>query len=474
MKILMVCAEFAPWAKTGGLADAVAGLSGALAASGHDVRVLLPRYAHVAAPRGARHSVEGFGGPFRLTEVEPELSAEHAGGRRAAPRIFLLDLGELTADVIYTGDSRDAGRFLRLTAAAVAVSAAPGWRPDVLHCHDWHTALVPVLQRLAPQSAAPTVLTLHNVGYQGVFGDGVLAGHGFTALEAVLPGDPRADGTVNFLRAGLRAADRVTTVSPTYAQEIQRPEFGMGLEDLLSARGRDVIGILNGVDYSVWSPDRDPFLPQRYGAADLAPKRRTKRGLLERLGLAADVDAALVGVVSRLVEQKGIDLLTAVLPMLLAETRTAFAVLGNGDAALATELKRLATAHPTRVAFVDGYDEPLAHQIYAGSDLTVVPSRYEPCGLTQMYALRYGTIPVVRATGGLADTITHFDAATGLGNGSVFRDADPQGVLWGVRTALGWYADRSIWSQLIRNAMAADFSWPRQIPHYEALYRSLL
>jgi starch synthase len=472
MKILMVCAEFAPWAKTGGLADAVAGLSGALAASGHDVRVLLPRYSHVADPRGPRHTVDGPGGPFQLTEVEPEQVVERTGRRRPPPRVFMLELGALTADVIYTADARDGGRFLRLSAAAVAVSA--GWRPDVLHCHDWHAALAPVLQRLAPQSAAPTVLTLHNVGYQGVFADSILTEHGFAALAAVLPADARAGGTTNFLRAGLRVADRVTTVSPTYAREIQRPEFGMGLEDLLRARGGDVLGILNGVDYSVWSPERDPFLVQRYDAADVAPKRRNKQELLARVGLAPELDAPLVGVVSRLVDHKGTDLLTAVLPVLLTETRASFAVLGSGDASLAAELRRLATTHPTRVAFVEGYDERLAHQIFAGSDLTVVPSRYEPCGLTQMYALRYGTIPVVRATGGLADTITHFDAATGTGNGSVFRDADPQGVLWGVRTALGWYADRAIWSQLMRNAMAADFSWPRQVPHYEALYRSLL
>jgi len=472
MKILMVCAEFAPWAKTGGLADAVAGLCGALAAAGHDVRVLLPRYSHMAAPRGARHTVEGLGGPFQLTELEPP--AEPAGRRRPPPRIFLLELGELTADAVYTGDARDGGRFLRLSAAAVAVSAAPGWRPDVLHCHDWHTALVPVFARLARQSATPTVLTLHNVGYQGVFSDDVLAANGFAALEQVLPDDARAGGGTNFLRAGLRAADRVTTVSPTYAQEIQRPEFGLGLEDVLRARGGDVLGILNGVDYGVWSPDRDPFLAQRYDAANLAPKRRIKEQLVKRLGLAADLDAPLVGVVSRLVEQKGIDLLTAVLPTLLAETRAGFAILGNGDAALATELNRLAATHPTRVAFIEGYDEPLAHEIFAGSDLTVVPSRYEPCGLTQMYALRYGTIPVVRATGGLADTIAHFDAATGMGNGSVFRDADPQGVLWGVGTALGWYADSATWQRLMRNAMAADFSWPHQVPRYEELYRSLL
>jgi starch synthase len=418
------------------------------------------------------HSIEGLGGPFRLTEVDPGQNAEHAGRER--PRVLLLDLAELTADSVYTGDARDAGRFLRLSAAAVALSAADGWRPDVLHCHDWHTALVPVFQRLEPKSSARSVLTLHNVGYQGVFADAILGEHGFAALEQVMPADARLGGDTNFLRAGLRAADRVTTVSPTYADEIRRPEFGMGLEDVLRARGSDLVGILNGVDYAVWSPEHDPFLPQRYDATDLAPKRRLKELLIERLKLAPDAEAPLVGVVSRLVAQKGIDLLTAVIPALLQDTHLSFAVLGTGDAAIAGEIRTLVEAHRTRVSFIEGYDEPLAHAIFAGSDFTVVPSRYEPCGLTQMYALRYGSIPVVRATGGLADTIQHFDATTGVGNGSVFRDADSRGVSWGIRTALGWYADSDAWAQVVANAMAADFSWPRQVPHYEELYRSML
>jgi starch synthase len=272
----------------------------------------------------------------------------------------------------------------------------------------------------------------------------------------------------------VRAAGRVTTVSPTYAEEITRPEFGMGLEDALRARGSHLVGILNGVDYGVWSPDHDPYLPQRYDAKDLAPKRLLKKRLLERLELVPDVDAPLVGVVSRLVAQKGIDLLAAVVPALISDTNASFAVLGNGDAVISSELRGLVDAYRTRVSFIEGYDEALAHEIFAGSDLTVVPSRYEPCGLTQMYALRYGSIPVVRGTGGLADTIQHFDTATGVGNGSVFRDADSQGVSWGIRTALGWYADRDTWSRLVRNAMAADFSWPLQVPHYEELYRSML
>lgn len=367
MKILMVCAEFAPWAKTGGLADAVAGLCDALSASGHDVRVLMPRYAHLEAPRGARHTVDGLGGPYRLAEIEPDQKAEHVGKRRARPRIFLLDLAELTGDTVYTGDARDAGRFLRLAAAGVAFSVADGWRPDVLHCHDWHTALVPVLQRLEPRRYVPSVLTLHNVGYQGIFADPILAEHGFGALAQVLPVDAHAGGATNFLRAGVRAADRVTTVSPTYAEEIRRPEFGMGLEDVLRARGSHLVGILNGVDYSVWSPDHDPFLPQRYDATDLEPKRRLKRRLLERLKLAPDLDAPVIGVVSRLVDQKGVDLLPGVIPTLLQDTTATFAVLGTGDAAIAGELRRIADTHRTRVSFIEGYDEKLAHEIFAGA-----------------------------------------------------------------------------------------------------------
>jgi starch synthase len=473
MKILMVCAEFAPWAKTGGLADAVAGLSGALAASGHDIRVLLPKYSHLAGAVDAG-SIDGVGGPYRLGELEPEQKGGHAGQRRSTPRVLLLDLAELTANGIYTGDVRDAGRFLRLAAGAAAFGAGDGWRPDIVHCHDWHSALTPAFQRRTGRNTTPSVLTLHNVGYQGVFPDVVLREHGFADLEAFLPADARSDGTVNFLRAGVRTADRVTTVSPTYAAEIRRREFGMGLEDALAARGADLVGILNGVDYGVWSPTSDPFLAERYDAGDLAPKRRIKNRLLERLGLAPAADAPLIGVVSRLAAQKGIDLVTAILPTLLGETRACFGFLASGEPDLAAELRRLAAVHRDRVSFVEGYDEALAHNLLAGSDLTLVPSRYEPCGLTQLYALRYGTIPVVRATGGLVDTVQHYDPATGRGTGSVFRDADPQGLLWGVRTALGWFADRAAWARLMANAMSADFSWQRQAPHYEELYRSLL
>ena len=467
MNVLMVCSEFAPWAKTGGLADAVTGLANALVARGHDVRVLLPRYAHLPGAGVTLRRLRA--GRHRFGEIDPP-AGDHAG-----PRVYLLELDELTAEDVYTADARDAGRFIRLALAALDLPAALNWRPDILHCHDWHAAMTPVLNRAAGGArVARTVLTLHNVGYQGVFAVDVLEQYAPPQLRAAIAADALAGGDVNFLRAGIQAADVVTTVSPTYAAEICTPQFGMGLEDVLTARGAMLVGILNGVDYDVWDPRSDPFLAARFDATNLAPKRQLKSALAAQLGLQADATTPLVGIVTRLAPQKGIDLVAATLPDLLRDTRAAFAILGSGDAALASALTGFALDEPRRVAFTDGYDEALAHLIFAASDLTLVPSRYEPCGLTQMYALRYGTIPVVRATGGLADTIEHFDPATGTGTGSVFRDADAGGLSWGLRTALAWFDDRADWSRLVANAMAADFSWRNQVPHYERLYRSLL
>lgn len=457
----MVAAELAPLAKTGGLGDAVAGLARALVRRGHDVRVLLPRYGHLPPADAEAVPVHAPGSPFRYLELPSD---------DARPRIWLLQPdGAPHDDAIYTGDDRDAARFSRLCAAALDVGAAAGWRPDVLHCHDWHAALVPVLRRRAAD-APPCLLTLHNVGYQGVFGVDVLERSGLVHRHELAEA---GGGTVNFLREGIRAADALSTVSPTYAREIRTSAYGMGLEDLLAARGDDLVGILNGVDYDTWSPEHDPYLPERYSRDDLLPKRRIKESLRASLGLDTQGDAPLVGAVTRLVEQKGMDLLVAGLPELLATSRAQFALLGNGDAELGARLAELARTHPARVAFAHGYDEELAHRIIAGCDIVVVPSRYEPCGLTQLYALRYGTVPVVRMTGGLADTVQHFDPATGAGTGAVFRDADVGGVLWGLRQALGWYEDRAAWARLTANGMACDYSWDHQAPRYEALYGRL-
>jgi starch synthase len=462
MKILMACAEYAPFAKTGGLADAVSGLCAALAERGHDVRVVLPRYAHLNVSRSAAEHRSSGRTAFRYWEA-----------RSAGPRIYLVDLGELTADAIYTGDERDGARFLHLADAAVALPGAIDWRPDLVHCHDWHAALVPSLQTARGAANAPTVLTLHNIGYQGVFGPALLAAPRFGDVAALL-GPALRGGDVNFLRTGIAAATAITTVSPNHADEICTPAYGMGLEDLLAERRSDLTGILNGVDYALWNPAHDPHLPTHYGPTDLAPKYDLKDTLCAQLGLTADRTAPLIAVVSRLAPQKGIDLVAAALATLLAETRASFALLGAGDPVLTATLAAAAAENPQRVAFVNGYDEPLAHRILGGSDLLLMPSRYEPCGLTQMYALKFGTVPVVRRTGGLADTVEHFDPATGRGNGSVFRDADVGGLLWGTLEALGWRNRPAAWSRVIANGMQADFSWQRQVIPYERLYAGLV
>jgi starch synthase len=272
---------------------------------------------------------------------------------------------------------------------------------------------------------------------------------------------------------GVMHADALTTVSPTHAREIQTPEYGMGLEALLHHRRHRLQGILNGVDYALWNPETDPHIDARYSAESIADKRRNKQALMEEVDLDVDVDAPLLGIVSRLVLQKGIDLFLDVLPEMLSEHGARCVVLGTGEPPYTEDLRTLAQDRPDRLAFIEAYDDRMSHRILAGSDLFVIPSRYEPCGLTHLYALRYGTVPVVRKTGGLADSIRHFDPATGHGNGSVFEHANADGLRWGLTTALAWYRDPDAWSRLIANGMSADFSWHHQAPLYEKLYRTL-
>jgi starch synthase len=460
----MVCAELAPLAKTGGLGDALAGLSIALARAGHDVRVLLPSYGLPSRPVRAIETIPSKSAEYRYTEIRHEL-----GG----VRVYLLEAPDFGDGVIYRGDARDAQRFFALADAGARLPAAVEWMPDVVHCHDWHAALVPVLLRERSLKVRPkTLLTLHNIAYQGIFSVDALEADEQAELSASID-TTTSPATINYLRAGLEAADMVTTVSPTYAREIQTSAYGAGLEDLLRARGRDLVGILNGVDYSIWDPRVDPYLGMHYDRNEPAGKQRVKQALCARLGLAFEPKEPVLGVVTRLVFQKGIDLLADLLPDLLERSRVSFALLGSGDPELERALGGLAKSAPTRVSFTSGHDESLAHCILAGSDIVLVPSRYEPCGLTQMYALRFGSIPVVRATGGLADTVQHFDPASGRGNGSVFEHADVPGLAWGIDEACRWFADESVWAKAMANAMAADFSWDHQVPEYVAAYERL-
>jgi starch synthase len=366
-----------------------------------------------------------------------------------------------------------------LTRAALECCQRLGFAPDIVHCNDWHTAFAPLLLRTAYAwdtqvfGRARSVFTIHNIGYQGVFSASAAADVGpGVSIEALHQAD-LGYGRINPMRHGILYADAVTTVSPTYAHEIRTPEGGYGLDGDLRARRDSVIGILNGADYDDWNPATDRYLPFRYDAGSLDGKRLNKEALLDLLRMPAPAGTPLVGMVTRLTRQKGIDLLFEVLPPLLQERDFRFVVLGSGEERYERFLHELQRRFPGRVVFYSGYSEELAHFIEAAADIFLMPSLYEPCGLNQMYSLKYGTVPVVRRTGGLADSVQHFDPATGHGTGIVFNDFDSGGLRWALSTALEWYGWPTVWRRLVANGMQQDFSWDARIAEYEALYERL-
>jgi len=477
LRILNVCAEFVPLAKSGGLGDVTAGLARYLTGTGHDVVTLLPRYGIIAAPAKTESPVAG---PVTLNydgaTLEYSIYKHDAGPDLG--RVYVVDCPELLGQEIYASGEHEAHRFLLLCRAVPELCQALDWSPDIAHCHDWHTAMVPAMLRTATGTGSlftgtSTVLTIHNIGYQGVFPAQVLRDAELEELLSLTDPEDLARDEVNLLKTGIMHADALTTVSPTHAAEIQTPEYGMGLDHLLRKRRHRLQGILNGVDYSLWNPETDPHIEVPYSAESLTDKTRNKSALLKEAGLDLSADAPLIGMVSRLVLQKGIDLLVAVLPRLMREQSVGCVVLGTGELPYTDELRKLAQEWPGQLAFIEAYDDAMAHRILAGSDMLVIPSRYEPCGLTQLYALRYGTVPVVRQTGGLADSIHHFDPSTGIGNGSVFEHANADGLHWGLSTALDWYRQPEIWDWIVHKGMHEDFSWQHRAPEYERLYRTL-
>jgi len=481
MKICQSAAEVAPFAKTGGLGDVVAGLSRALARRGHDVRVFLPFYSRVAKLPYPFVAVDF------LKDIEVPL-----GTRRFTFSVLTTKLPDSGVDAyfvhcpalyhhdaIYSGDWDEYLRFALLSRATLECCQRMGFAPDVVHVHDWHTALVPVYlktiyswDRLFDRSAS--VLTLHNLGYTGTFGAGIVDELGLASHGQFLHQEDLAAGRVSFLRTGLIWADLLTTVSRTYAREIQTPEHGFGLDAMLRARADHLVGIVNGVDYGEWNPEQDPYIPHRYSAADLSGKAKTRQALLEKVGLppvSGTPGAPVVGLVSRLTSQKGFDLLFDTLPEFLYHRDLRFVALGSGEERYEQFLSWLQVSFPGKAWFFRGYNEELAHWIEAGADLFVMPSRYEPCGLNQMYSLRYGTPPVVRRTGGLADTVEPWNPVARTGTGFSFDHFTPEGLRWALDSALRAWADPEAWRQLQKNGMAKDFSWDRQVLEYEAAYR---
>ncbi len=478
MKILFAASEVFPFAKSGGLADVAGSLPVALKKLGHDVRVILPRY------RSADHA----GIPLHETGVRIQV---RVGDRMVQAGLLLSTLPSdvpvylvrydpyFDRDSLYGTDEGDypdnSFRFIFFSRAVLESMKALGFFPDVLHLNDWQTGLAAFLLHSgkagSPFARVSTLFTIHNLGYQGVFWRHDLP---FTGLgwESFTPDGIEFFGKINFLKAGLVGADLLTTVSRKYAEEIQTPEFGFGLDGVLRKRSRDLFGILNGVDYSLWNPETDRLLPARYSAEDLEGKKECKKALLETFGLKARLGRPLFGCVSRLTDQKGFDLITEIARE-WAERDLALVVLGSGDRKYQDRLTRLSVEFPENIGVRIAYDDRLAHWIEAGSDFFLMPSRYEPCGLNQMYSLRYGTIPIVRATGGLDDTITEFCGTTLRGNGFKFSGASPSQLLETIERALSVYRDDGLFPKLIGNAMACDFSWIRSAREYEKLYQIL-
>ncbi|HXQ31041.1 MAG TPA: glycogen synthase [Steroidobacteraceae bacterium] len=480
-RVLFVTAEYAPLAKTGGLADVSTALSRYLHARGDDVRVFVPLYRRIAEQRFDRAPVE-FLQNLSLTLGAEEYRYSVVTGLAPGSDLplYFIDCPALyDRPGVYTADADEHRRFIVLTRAALECSQRMGFAPHLLHCNDWHTAFGPLFLRSLYAwdrlfSATRSVLTIHNIGYQGVFPASDVAALGLGEARGLLHQQDLAAGRVNSLLHGVLHADLVTTVSPTYAREICTPEYGAGLDGFLRVRSDEVVGILNGIDYEEWNPKVDSYLPYHYSRDHMAGKVALKRTLADRLRLETRPGTLLVGLISRLVAQKGIELLPPVLPELLGSGAINLVALGSGEPELEEALTALERAFPGRVMYHCGYSDELAHWIEAGSDAFVMPSRYEPCGLNQMYSLRYGTVPVVRRTGGLADSVTPYSPSTGTGTGIVFDHFDASALRWALITTVALFAHKRHWQRLVANGMGEDFSWQRQGALYIDQYRRLV
>jgi starch synthase len=474
MRIVFAASEGVPFSKTGGLADVLGALPRALAAAGHQVSVYLPLYRQTRL-KDAKTVVSSITIPF---DDRYRFCSVVGGGKHSNVHFYFVDYAPFfDREALYgtsTGDYPDnAERFALFSRAVLEASKVLGV-PQIFHCHDWQSALVPVLLRTqyAEDPAfrdAATVFTIHNMGYQGLFPPDTLP---LLALPWDLFTISKMEffGNVNFLKGALVFSDFVTTVSKKYSQEIQTTEFGFGLEGVLRARSSTVSGILNGVDYDAWSPETDKFIAARYSPEDLSGKAKCKQDLLTTFGMTnADARLPVIGIVSRFAAQKGFDLIAQIMERLAREEMIIVA-LGNGDKAYEDMFLRLNKQFPQKIAVKVAYDNAVAHKIEAGSDMFLMPSRYEPCGLNQIYSLKYGTVPIVRATGGLDDTIEHWDARTGKGTGFKFTDYNGEALLLTIKQALRAFRDQSSWQELMRNGMNKDFSWSASAKEYIRVY----
>lgn len=476
MKVLFVASEAVPFIKTGGLADVMGALPKALAQKGVDVRLVIPKYSGIAdAVKEKMKTV--VTGTVNLSWRQLYYGVE-AVEQDGVTVYFIDNEWYFKRDNLY-GYGDDAERFAYFCRAVLTMLPAVDFKPDIIHCNDWHTGLMGVFLkedfRHDPfYKDMKLVYTIHNLKYQGIYPPSIMRDIIGLPQELFDNGNLECDGCVNYMKSGLVYADRVTTVSPTYAQEITYPYFGEGLDGYIRANSGKVSGILNGLDVDTYNPETDPYIKKQYSVATArADKRENKDALRAELGLRIKRGVPLIAMVTRLVEDKGLDLVMRIMDELV-DDEVQLVLVGTGDAGYEDAFRELAYRHPNKVSANIMFNEALAHKVYAASDMFLMPSRYEPCGLSQLIALRYGSIPIVRETGGLKDTVHPFDKYSGQGNGLTFPNFNAHELLFTTKRALGYYEDDSIWDQLVKNAMNSDYSWNQSADAYISLYESVL
>ncbi len=487
LKICYVSSEVVPFAKTGGLADVAGALPIALKEMGHDVRLMMPNYKSINERKFVLREV------IRLREVNVEINQQFrmANGKTAflpssKVHVYFLSIPEYFDRKDLYVDSRtkkdfsdNAERFAFFSMSVLNTLKLLYWQPDIIHCNEWQTALIPFYLRTHFKDDpffrnTKTVLSLHNLAYQGIF-SAEKASHVGISNEFY---SPKAEfefyGKLNLLKGGILFADVLNTVSEQYSKEISSSsDYGFGLEKVLAGRKRDLYGIINGVDYSIWSPDSDENIPVKYDTRSLNRKIENKEALCEKCGLKFDPQVPLVGIISRLVDQKGFDLISEAFDKLM-KLNIQLVLLGEGDAKYHEKFKKLAKKYSKKFSLTLKFDDALAHLIEAGSDIFLMPSKFEPCGLNQIFSLRYGTVPVVRETGGLKDTISHYNPKTGKGNGFTFKKHNSKEMLEAIKTAVDKFKDEKTWSKIQKNGMRADFSWDASAKKYLKLYEKAL
>ena len=479
-RICFVASEITPFAKTGGLADVSGALGKYLSNQGHDIRLIMPLYSAMDITKFEILPVKSAQN-LKLWFGDIEVSYSIYSGKLPQSKAivyFIHSPHYYNRWSIYTNDQDEYLRFVILNRAAIEFCQLMEWSPDIFHCNDWQTGLIPIYLKTIYSwdklfRKSRTVLTIHNIGYQGNFNADIINKIGLERYSDWFDANELYQGRINFLRTGILHCDKITTVSETYAREILTDFYGEGLQSTLLARKSDLVGILNGVDYDEWNPETDKIIPYNFSLNNLSGKTKNKKKLLSQLGLIYNENVPVIGMIAHLVDQKGIELLKGTMEKLLTEFDIHFIVLGSGDHSYEQYLYYLQQSFKDKVVFYLGYNFELSHLIEAGSDLFLMPSKYEPCGLNQIYSLKYGTVPIVRKTGGLADTVEFYNWETQEGTGFVFEYYNAESLYWAIQHAVQTFADKSSWKKLVIRGMKKDFSWDRQIPKYVDLYDKL-